>query len=231
MNSTEKPSEHSSPATDAELFQRYLEKQDQPALTELLEKHSTLIMSVCIQVLRNQSDAEDAFQNTVISLVKKAHQIKQPNFVVSWLYRVAQNESLILLRLRKRNQAQPLMEQADQLEHSAASEENSAELIVLHEELSQLPDKYRGPLVLCYLEGKSRHEAARELNISLNRIKGCLESGRKQLRKRLLTRGVAIATVLAARAIQKGVFTGEFSVHLLMRLSIEWIALLDYSIL
>src|SRR5262249_61910732 len=60
---------------------------------------------------------------------------------------------------------------------------------VLHEELDRLPDKYRLPLALCYLEGQSRDEVARALGWSAGEGKGRLERGRERLRHRLAPRG------------------------------------------
>jgi len=192
-------SENFPPETDAELLKRFVEQQDRTSLELLVEKHSTLIMSVCYHILRNQNDAEDAFQNTVVALAKKASSIKKPQYFSTWLYRVAQHEAFSIRRLQKREQT--VNSSLEKSAVSAHNEINSAqfeELTILHEELDQLPEKVRGPLVLCYLEGMSRKEAAQELNVTDNSIKASLVSGRKQLRDRLLRRGVAMASVMAA---------------------------------
>src|SRR5262249_61456057 len=68
----------------------------------------------------------------------------------------------------------------------------------LDEELDRLPDGYRMPLLLCYLDGKSRDEAASELGWTLNRVRGQLERGRERLRRRLGRRGIALSAGLLA---------------------------------
>src|SRR5262249_33190709 len=72
--------------------------------------------------------------------------------------------------------------------------------LALHEEMQRLPAKYRTPLILCYLEGKTQGEAARQLGWSKGAIRGQLNRGREHLRQRLAERGLALsaATVVTA---------------------------------
>ena len=69
-------------------------------------------------------------------------------------------------------------------------------LAVLDEELSALPAQYRGPLVLCYLEGKTRDEAAHQSGWSLATLARRLERGREILRARLDRRGLGLPMTL-----------------------------------
>ena len=68
---------------------------------------------------------------------------------------------------------------------------------ILHAELQRLPEKYRLPLILCCLEGRTRDEAARQLGWTFGTLKGMLDRGRDLLRKRLERRGVTLGAVLA----------------------------------
>src|SRR5207248_8680290 len=74
-------------------------------------------------------------------------------------------------------------------------------LALLDEELQRLPDVYREPLVLCYLEGRTCDEAAREFGCSLGTMKRRLERAREALRARLTARGVALPAALLAAAL------------------------------
>src|SRR5207248_11551079 len=69
---------------------------------------------------------------------------------------------------------------------------------VLDEELARLPERDRGPLVLCYLEGLTRDEAAARLGCPLGTLKSRLERGRAVLAGRLARRGLGVPGVLAA---------------------------------
>src|SRR5262249_41373107 len=69
---------------------------------------------------------------------------------------------------------------------------------ILDKELARLPDKFRVPLVLCYLEGLTRDEAAKQLGVPPSTLKGRLEQARERLRARLASPGLAVAGALVA---------------------------------
>src|SRR5262249_38735706 len=69
-------------------------------------------------------------------------------------------------------------------------------LSVVDEELHRLPSQYRTPLVLCYLQGRTRYEAAQQLGSSLATLGRRLERGRELLRRRLACRGLRFSVAL-----------------------------------
>jgi hypothetical protein len=66
---------------------------------------------------------------------------------------------------------------------------------ILDEEVQRLPEKYRAPILLCYLQGQTNEEAASLLHCPTGTIKIRLLRGREMLRKRLLRRGLALSVV------------------------------------
>jgi hypothetical protein len=68
--------------------------------------------------------------------------------------------------------------------------------LVLDEELNRLPEKYRAPLVLCYLEGMTQDEAAHQLGWPRGVLRGRLDRGRERLRARLVRRGLGLSAAL-----------------------------------
>jgi RNA polymerase sigma factor (sigma-70 family) len=178
--------------SDGQLLERFARWRDETAFEALVRRHGPLVLGVCQRVLRNAQDAEDAFQATFLILVHKAGSISRPELLANWLYGVA---SRTALKYRARaahrraceRQATP-MQQPDPFLEIAWQELRT----VLDEELSRLPEKYRAPLVLCYLEGKTNEEAARILGWPSGSMSARLARGRELLRERLKSRQGAL---------------------------------------
>jgi RNA polymerase sigma factor (sigma-70 family) len=186
--------------SDAQLVSRFTGVRDTTAETafrELVHRHGPMVMGVCRQILRRAQDAEDAFQATFLILVRKARSIHVRESLAPWLYsvayRTAQRARVTASRFRQG--------ESEQLEAIKAAPEDLSQFDLrplLHEELGRLPDKYRSPIVLCHLEGKSHEEAARALNWPIGTVSGRLSRGRELLKSRLERRGVAVPSAMLA---------------------------------
>src|SRR5262245_3514074 len=148
---------------DADLLGRFVDSRDGLAFEILVRRHAPLVWNVCRRVLHDGADAEDAFQAVFLTLVRKAHTIGRRASVASWLHKVAYSVALEARRQAGRRSARevPVMEH-----HLARPGEDAAwrELRpVLDEEVCRLPEKYRAPVILCYLQGKTNAQAAHEL--------------------------------------------------------------------
>src|SRR5262249_47321706 len=147
---------------------------DERAFSVLMRRHGPMVFSVCKRVLHNEYDAEDAFQAAFLILAKKAGTIRKGESLHSWLYKVAfrlaQRQRTRLARHRTEEIPKEVSNPKIEPDDLSWREVRSA----LDEELQQLPEKYRAPLVLCCLSGKTRDEAAEELGWSLNVLKGRL---------------------------------------------------------
>lgn len=180
------------PATDAELLRRYIASRDVDAFEQLLVRHGPMVLGVCRRVLRDAHAVEDVFQETFLLLADRATAIRQPSSLAAWLHGVARR-----LAARGRTAGEPLPTDV------AAQTDRSAEpgwretLALLDEELLGLPDHLRFPLVLCYLQGRTRDEAARQLGWSVGTLRRRLDRGRAVLRARLTRRGVSLPAGLA----------------------------------
>jgi RNA polymerase sigma factor (sigma-70 family) len=191
--------------SDAHLLDRFLSGGDEAAFELLVRRHERLVFGVCRRVLGQVHDAEDAFQATFLVLARKAASIAHGGAVASWLYKVAYRVALAARtdRTRRGHREKPLDAAADLAAAAeATSPAEQADLrILLDEELSQMPERFRSVAVLCYLEGKTVEEAARQLGCPRGTVASRLVRARARLRDGLTRRGVAVSAGMAAVAL------------------------------
>src|SRR5260221_8379742 len=152
--------------TDAQLLEQFIEHRDEAAFAALVRRHGSMVMGVCHRVVRNHQDAEDAFQATFLVLVRKAASIASLGLLVNWLYGVAYNTALKAKasNVKRRAKEKQVTEMPDP--PMAGQELWSDHLqALLDHELSRLPEKYRVPVILCDLEGRTRKKAAQQLGV------------------------------------------------------------------
>src|SRR5262249_34242619 len=155
--------------SDRELLERFIRQRDEGAFAALLERHGAMVHGVCRRLLRHAQDAEDACQATFLILARKAPSLRKANSLGSWLHGVAYRVAADLKRRLNRRTAreQPI---ADVCGHDDTDVTWRQVRAALGEELRALPERLRVPLVLCYLEGRTRDEAAAELGWRLSTL-------------------------------------------------------------
>jgi RNA polymerase sigma factor (sigma-70 family) len=185
---------------DDHLLGRFLAQRDEAAFAALLSRHGSMVLGVCRRILHHQQDAEDAFQAAFLVLARKAASIRKLPSLASWLFGVARRvatdaRARRATRRRHERQAPPMQS----IDPAAATPELDLPE-VLDRALSRLPDKYRAPLVLHYLQGKTKEQTANELGWTAGTVSGRLARARKLLRARLTQTGLAptVAAVTAA---------------------------------
>jgi RNA polymerase sigma factor (sigma-70 family) len=183
-------------AQDEELLRRFRDTRDPAAFEAIVRRHGPGVLSACRKVLADEADVEDAFQAAFVILLRDARSIRKGSAVGSWLYGVAHRVAL-KARAARRRRAQVEAGAGPNSEHTPDLSWREA-VGVLHEELDKLPERYRLPLMLCYLEGLSRDETAQRLGLSLNAIRNRLERARSRLRARLQHRGITLSAGLLA---------------------------------
>jgi RNA polymerase sigma factor (sigma-70 family) len=190
-------------STDADLLHRFASRHDEGAFTALVQRHGPMVMGVCRRLLGHH-DAEDAFQATFLVLATKARSVGRPELLANWLYGVACRTAL---RAKSRN-AQRRRKEGQAV--TLAAEDRTADVVwadlrpVLDEEVSRLPDRFRVPFVLCYLQGRTNEEAAQALGCPKGTILSRLATARERLRTRLNRRGVTLSAGLLAAALCVG---------------------------
>jgi RNA polymerase sigma factor (sigma-70 family) len=181
--------------TDGELLRRFI-AGDEAAFAALVTRQGPMVFGVCRRVLHQEQDAEDAFQATFLVLARKAATISNYQYVGTWLYRVAYRVAL-KARAAAAKRAARQSRGARSMSAAPDTENVWSELRpVIDEELGRMPEKYRAPLVLCYLQGKTYAEAARELGWTRGTLSGRMALARDLLRARLTRRGLSLSAGL-----------------------------------
>jgi RNA polymerase sigma factor (sigma-70 family) len=188
---------------DGELLRRYAGSHDGPAFEALVARHGPMVAATCRAVLRDLHDVEDAFQATFLVLARKAGSIRAGDALGGWLHRVAYRAAVqrsIEAKRRRTNESEvSAMEIPDAARPALDFDVRS----ILHEEIDQLPEAQRLPVVLCDLEGLTYERAAGQLHWTMPTLYHRLAKGRKRLRDRLIRRGVTAASVVAAMELSR----------------------------
>lgn len=192
-------------ATDRELLERFVQDRSEGAFADLMARHGPMVLAVCKRHLRDAHSAEDAFQATFIVLARKAGAVKWKQSIGGWLFEVA-------TRVARKAAGQSARRTAREGGSADTAPEPAAPPVtapsdltslqaVLDDELRNLPEKLRTPVVLCHLEGLSQEEVARHLGVSDGQLRGRLYRAKERLRERLLHRGFSLSAVLLALGV------------------------------
>jgi RNA polymerase sigma factor (sigma-70 family) len=186
--------------SDRDLLHRFVFANDQAAFAALVRRHAGMVLGVCRRALPTLQDAEDACQATFLVLAQKAKGNRWQPSIANWLFatarKVARNARVAAQRRARREARAAVPEAVVPVDQMTGPEL----LAALDEELDKLPPRYREPLVLCYLEGLTRDEAAARLSVPAATLKIRLERGRKRLGAALSKRGCALGIGLLALA-------------------------------
>jgi RND family efflux transporter MFP subunit len=165
------------------------------AFAALVERHGAIVLQTCRSMLRDEHAAEDAFQATFLVLVRKSSSLWVRDSLSPWLHQVAYRaarcvRSAATRRTAHERRAAEMISERD--DRGGASDVAGEDLgAVIHEEIERLPERYRVPVVLCDLEGRTQEQAARHLGCPVGTVKSRLTRGRQRLRDRLQRRGLA----------------------------------------
>lgn len=175
-------------SSDGELLLRYALDQDQEAFSALVDRYGGLVLGVCHRLL-GQQDSEDCFQATFLILAKKASTLKAGS-LGNWLHTVALNTALNARKqFRRRQQRERQVETMPEPQTSTGAWGEIKELLDV--ELNRLPARFRQPLLLCYLMGKTNSQAAEALGCSRDTVRRRVEEALALLKRRLAKHGIA----------------------------------------
>lgn len=188
---------------DDQLLVRFFQHQEDAAFSTLVERYGPMVYNVCRRILGDAHDAEDAFQATFLVLVRKGAGLRDPGRLANWLYGVAYRSARkvkVQAALRAKSERRAGIPSGSSEVRDMTYEELHA---ILDEEISQLPEKYALPLVLCYLEGKTNAQAAAVLGWPEGSMSRRLSRARELLRSRLARRGLTLSAALLAASLAR----------------------------
>ena len=139
----------------------------------LISQYGDMLFRLCLIMLKNESDAEDAIQETYIRYFQKAPLFDSKEHQKAWLIRVATNKCRDMLRFRVRH---PQIDDEDISKFIPDSSDSG-----ILEALTMVPEKFRLVLTLYYIEEYRIEDIANIIGRSSSAVKMRLQKGRKLL--------------------------------------------------
>ena len=200
------------PTDDAVLLQRFVSANDREAFEQLIARHGPMVLGTARRLAANAHDAEDVFQAVFLSFARLAKTIRQGRALPAFLHKTTCRIAAKIRQKRLSRTTEPVHEPYEHIEAGADLVWREVRQ-ALDEELQRLPERLRSPLLLCYLSGLSRDEAAKQLGWSLSTFRRRLEQGRNALRLRLERRGI-VAVGLALAVLEPKILQASLSTSL-----------------
>lgn len=178
--------------TDGELLRRFAAAGDQSAFTELVRRYGPAVQATATRVLGDADRARDAAQATFLALARRAHALDDRGSLAGWLHQVARRMALRVRSTvaRHRRVERVAAEMYEEPDDTLSAVEDQDLVWALREELARLPEKYRVPLSMCYLDGQTHAEVARAVGMPRGSVAKRIGEGLARLRENLAGRGI-----------------------------------------
>jgi RNA polymerase sigma factor (sigma-70 family) len=200
--------------SDRHLVERLVAGRDEAVFEAIVRRHGPMVHNVCWRVLQHEQDTEDAFQATFLILAQQLRSVRRHASLASWLHGVAHRVALKALARAATRRRHEQKSATEKLPPDGVLWRELRD--VLDAELAHLPEKWRLPLVLCYLEGQTQDEAAEQLHWSQRTLRRRLAEAKAALARRLTRRGfvwpdaasaVLLSECLAPAALAPGLIS------------------------
>ncbi len=189
---------------DGQLLDLFLDGREAFAFEALVRRHGPMVWGICRRMLRDHHDAEDAFQATFLVLARRAASVRPREKVGHWLHGVAFRTALKTRQTRARRRSREVSSSDLPDPAEPSRDERNDQLSRLDLAIRSLPERYRIPIVLCDLEGRSHKEAAEQLDWPIGTVSGRLSRARVLLARRISSGAVAVPVAsLAALMVQE----------------------------
>jgi len=167
--------------SDQEILRNFYSDHSNAWLGPLLEKYTLLLYGVSMKYLKNPEEARDAVQQIFLKVITELHKY-EVSYFSSWLYMIAKNHCLMILRNQRR--ALPIERIAEPVVETEDPDLLTSDLIIreLGEAMKRLNPEQELCVRLFYLEKKSYQEISTETGFNLLQVKSYLQNGKRNLR-------------------------------------------------
>jgi RNA polymerase sigma-70 factor (ECF subfamily) len=169
-----------------------LRRGDEGAYRELIERYKGMVYGIALRIIGDQTEADDIAQETFVRVYERVGGFRGRSKLSTWIYRIALN--LSLERRRNIRRAAEVSWEALAARESAPADPaptpeeaaaRASEAEAVRAAIDRLPERYRVPLVLCYMEELSLAQAAEIVGITEGGMKTRLHRARRMLLRRL----------------------------------------------
>jgi len=171
--------------SDQELLENFYTTHDVEWLGILLPRYTLLLLGVCMKYLKNEEEAKDCVQQIFLKVIIELNKYKVEYFK-SWLYMVAKNHCLMMIRdrhgkipveLTERN-----MQGAEELPDKQSFVKDDQAIELMNEALGELSPEQRQCVTLFYLQKKSYQEISEETRFTMMQVKSYIQNGKRNLK-------------------------------------------------
>jgi RNA polymerase sigma-70 factor (ECF subfamily) len=163
---------------------------------DIFEEYQKMVFNLCLQYLQNRYDAEEAMQDIFVKIHKKLKDFESRSSMKTWIYRIAINHCIDVLRNRKVNKSFQIIKNFFQVKNENAIEiptfdhpgilmENKEELQILYRKIHELPENQKTTIILKYIDDLPQREIATIMNLSEKAVESLLQRAKQNLSNKL----------------------------------------------
>jgi len=189
--------------TDAMLLERWQRRRDADAFTELVRRHSGMVVSCCRRILGDASLAEDVAQECFIALMQSGDSVRAS--LGAWLHTIAVRRSVdrIMGDSRRRTREAAFVQgQAMETTRDMTVDEMPA---FVDEAIAALPENHRAVVVGRFLQNQTYTDMARDLGVVEGTVRHRVERGVERVRQTLRRKGIAVSAAGMSAALGRAV--------------------------
>lgn len=166
------------------MLQQFYSDQDNEWLGMLLQRYTLLLLGVCMKYLKNEEEARDSVQQIFLKVIQEMQKYKVEYFK-SWLYMVAKNHCLMIIRERQGKQVVEITDRTNLVNEEKDKkqfQEEDLTMELMAQSLKELNEEQQQCVTLFYLQKKSYQEVSDLTGFTLLQVKSYIQNGKRNLK-------------------------------------------------